>query len=512
IAGQRTTVVFGVTFKIKRVSDKDNDIYFGTFSGGSIDPATTIHKNIFNKLGTANKQLSFVPKGKEVEKRILLLVNRYTFANRISEVIRGLSYAYQEILSYSNIEEVWFQNPTEHGAPTHVLLYTKEFLQQYDTKRLDLTKINAELFGAWFSSFESIGDEHKEKLFAGLRTFLKSKKPHQVFDDKLTREEMARLGLWLVDKERFDETVWLIDQFIDDPDPVEPEHYEGDPESNYHEKIIAGEDPHIITTVRGNLAWVIQKLALRKNYIIKALDYTKTLLRYKNLYAKLQAIIPLIEIAARRQWLEELNPQEYKEFHDVTFDLLRNYAKYPPIAKRLTHVFYYFQDLTTEEALEVLERLKITDESAPLFIYFGIFRQRHYKNQDGRDKKCFDPKRLKKNLEEIIKNNDDQYTNLRGSIAWNFWKLLSKNPDEFDAISPYISLFLEQPYRKNIYDDIARIIKEWIEKKPEKCTPWFEKLLSNIAIYVKTNKQEGRNIWLMPEKIINYIAYHHPEK
>ncbi|WP_176230579.1 hypothetical protein, partial [Candidatus Hakubella thermalkaliphila] len=166
---------------------------------------------------------------------------------------------------------------------------------------------------------------------------------------------MARLGLWLVDKERFDETVWLIDQFIDDPDPVAPEHYEGVPESNYQEKIIAGEDPHIITTVRGNLAWVIQKLALRKNYIIKALDYTKTLLRYKNLYAKLQAIIPLIEIAARRQWLEELNPQEYKEFHDVTFDLLRNYAKYPPIAKRLTHVFYYFQDLTTEEDLEVLE-------------------------------------------------------------------------------------------------------------------------------------------------------------
>lgn len=190
-------------------------------------------------------------------------------------------------------------------------------------------------------------------------------------------------------KKRFGDVIWIIDKFIDDPDPQEPEKYSGDPKFNYHQQIAGGEDPHIITTVLGHLAWVVQKLAVNKSYITQALDYTKKLLSHKNLYVKLQAIIPLIEISARRQWLDGWGkrPREgqYKEFHKIVFDLInlvRENSNYKAIAKWLCHVFAYYKDLSTKEAEQVLDALKITDEAAGLFVYFGIFRQRHYKDQD----------------------------------------------------------------------------------------------------------------------------------
>jgi len=363
-----------------------------------------------------------------------------------------------------------------------------------------------------------LGDDYNGKLFIALKQFLEDKKPHEIFDNKFAREEMVQLGIWLVEKERFNDALWIIDKFIDDSDPEEPEKYSGNPKFNYHRQIIDGADPRIITTVLGCLAWVVQKLAVHKNYIVKALDYTKKFLSHKNLYVKLQAIVPLIEISARRQWLEGWGkrPREgqYKEFHKAVFDLIdlvKENPKYKAIAKRLCRVFAYYKDLSTKEAEQVLDTLKITDEAAGLFVYFGIFRQRHYKDQDIE----YNGQRLEKKLKDILKNGKGDHQQLRASITWHLWKVLDENRNEFETIRPYIDLLLEQPYQKDIYDDIERIISGWIKDRSDICIQWYKQMLFKVSDFAEhTEKlQLQAGLWLMyTEKIVETIARYSPNE
>ncbi len=480
----------------------------------SIDPARTIHQNIGPKITTADKQLGVLT----ADKKILLLVNKYLFGDRINDFIEALAYSYKDLLSYKNIDEIWLQFESRDGQFFHEFLYSRDFLISFDKKKIKPSnEQQKQLFEKWFYSLEKLGDEYKEKLFFALKQFLKDKKPYQLFTDKFTREEMACLGIWLAEKERFNDVIWIIDKFIDDPDPEEPEKYSGDPKFNYHQQIINGEDPHI-TTVLGHLAWVIQKLALDKRYILNALNYTKKLLSHKNLYVKLQAIIPLIEIAAHRQWLDGWGKRprssEYEEFHKLVFHLVNLVAKnpnYKAIAKWLCHVFAYYKDLSTRETEKVLNALKTTDEAAGLFVYFGIFRQKHYKDQNIE----YNGQKLEEKLKEIIKSNKKDYQKLKENIAWHLWKILDENRNEFEKIRPYIDLMLKQPYQRNIYAHIERIISDWIKDKPDVCIQWYKQMLYKVSDFTKHTErlQLQSGLWLIyTEEIVEKIAKYNPNE
>ena len=484
-----------------------------------INRAGTIHQNIGPKITIANKQLGTLT----ANRKILLLVNRYLYGDRPKYFIEALTYSYKNLLSYENIEEIWLQLQIESGDGqsffSHELLYSRDFLISFDKKKIKpLNKQYIQLFEKWFYSLKQLGDEYKEKLFFALKQLLKDKKPYQLFPNKFVREEMVRLGIWLAEKDRFNDAAWIIDKFIDDPDPEEPEKYSGDPKFNYYQQIIDGEDPGIFNTVLGRVTVVVQKIALRKEYISRALSYTKKLLKHKNLYVRLQAIIPLIEIAGRRQWLEGWGKRprsgEYKEFHKSVFNLVNLVAKnpsYKAIAKWLCHIFAYYKDLSTKEVEQVLSALKITDKAAGLFVYFGIFRQRHYKDQDIE----YNGQRLEKKLREIIKSRKEDYQQLRASIAWYLWKVLDENRNEFETIQPYIDLVLKQPYERGVYDDIERIIGDWIKDKPNICIQWYKQMLSKISDFVENARkpQLKGGLWLMyTEEIVKIIAEHNPSE
>mgnify|MGYP001568148301 CR=1 FL=1 len=412
--------------------------------------------------------------------------------------------------NYKNIDEIRYQFETKDKGFIHKLLYRKSFFEQFEkSKFTNYQPDDLELFANWFSALSDAGEKEKGKLLIALRFFLKTKKPYEIFPDDQTRIEIVRFGLWLAEKEPLDDVVWLINQFITDNDPPVPKDYFGDEKFNYHQQIINNESVNVITTVLGHLAWVIQKLAMKKDYIIKSLQYTKKLLVHPNLYIKLQALIPLIEIAARRQWLEEYdkqnNTQIYGEFRKIVFDLLNKYSQYKAFANSLTHIFYYFKDLTTEEALEVLDKLKDSREAASLFVYFGVYRERHYK-----DKISFNQKPLKEKLTSIILDKEEKYEDLRGSIAWHFWRILQETPDEFATLKPYLNLFFNLPYNRRYYSSLERIIEEWIEREPEVCINWFVDSIIKLREYVNNNESLARNTWIEPEKALQFIAANKP--
>ncbi len=511
VDNKKAVKVFGFEFEIKKVSKQERIIVFGTLgTGGFIDPSNTVYENIKDKIIIANKQLGNPPNGINPLNRILLLVNKYYFPLWNWDLFKAISRVYKELLSYENIDEIWYQFETKDNGFLHHLLYRKSFFEQLEGSKL--TKYNSddlELFANWFSALAELGDEKKSKLLIALKVFLENKKPYEIFPNSQTREEMARFGLWLAEKELFDDTIWLVEQFITDIDPPKPEKYKEDEKFNYHKQVINNEDANIITTVLGHLAWVIQKLAVKKEYIVKALQLTKKLLDHPNVYVKLQSIIPLIEISARRQWLEENDKKNgsefYGEFRNIAFDLLKNYSQYQAIANSLSHVFYYFKDLDTYEATEVLEKLKKANEVAALYVYFGIFRDRHYQN-----KVDFDPKPLRDQLDKTILDQEREGLNLKGSIAWNFWRILAETPVEFDTLKPYLDLFFTLPYNKRYYSSLERIIEEWIERKPDICIPWFISMISKLQETINGDKTVAMNTWIEPEKALQIIAREKP--
>lgn len=516
LAGVKSVIVFDILFEITKIGEKNNRILFSSKGHvREIEAGKTVYENIYRKLRTANAQLAFKT-SKEVEKKILLLVNLYDHADDPKDVVEGLSFSFQDLLSYESIDELWLQTPKGNGMPEHDLLYTGKFLRQFVEGKIEPTRVNAGLYQLWFNPLEKLGEENKDKLYQTLKNFLANNKPDEVFDDLSSREQMMRLGIWLAEKERFEDAIWLIDKFIDDPDPPEPT---GNKEADffYHAQIEKGEDPLIITSTLGQLAWVVQRLALRKEHILKALDYTARLLVHRNLYVKQQAMVPLIEIAARRQWLDGWGkrPREgqYLKFHDLVFELVELVAKnsnYVAIADWLVRIFSFYKDLSTKEVEFVLDTLKISDEAAPLFIYFGIYRERHFKIQ-GID---FDSEPIQNRLRQLILDQNRSTFDLRERIAWNFWKILEDNKNEFEVLRPYIELLLLQPYQPNLYSHLERVINDWLEEQPDVCVQWYKVFLHRVHQFMNAGKGQSAHasVWLYStEEIVEAIAAKSPE-
>ena len=510
IGNKKTVKIRKFELEIKKVSNKGHYVSFVNYDGGITNPSNVIHFNIKNKIETANKQLGNPPNNVIPSNRILLLVNKYDASVYNWELFKAISYSYKNLLNYENIDEIWYQVEIKDGEYVHKLLYRRSFFQQFENSKFKpFQSEEPTLFANWFHSLFELGEEEKPKLLVALKYFLKNEKPYEIFPDVQTRLEIVRFGLWLADKELFDDLVWLIKNFITDNDPPDPKNYHGNEDFNYHKQILNNEDTHIITTVLGHLAWDIQKLAVKEKYLIQSFKFTKKLLDHPNLYVKLEALVPLVEITMRRQWLEEYDKRNdthfYKEFRKIVFDLLEKYSKYKAIANYLVHIFYYFKDLDTNESLKVLDKLGYSQESATLFVYFGIFRERHYKG-----KVPFDPNPLKKKLCSMILDQNKEYEDLRGSIAWNFWHILKENPEEFSIIEPYLDLFFTLPYNIKYYSRLEKITEEWIGQKPEICIPWFVSMLTKIHEYVDIHEGNERNICISPEKDLKFIATYNP--
>jgi hypothetical protein len=464
----------------------------------------TIYKSVLPLIGKVEQQLSNV----DATKKIFLLIADYFLSRDIPDLFKALSYSYNSLSQCKNIDEIWLQIKTPGDEFQHHLLYSSDFFTSFERGAFErITEKEIYLFENWFRPLSNLGDEYKLKLFFALKKFLKGNKPWEIFKDSSVREEMVRLGDWLAENDKFEDTKWIIDKFINDPDPEEPENFSGDPQFNYHQQIINGEEPVVITTVLGNLAWVIKKLATRKEYISETLNYTKILLSHKNLYVKLQAIAPLIEISSKRQWLDGWGKRprqgQYKEFHDLTFDLVKlvkKNPKYKAIAKWLCNVFAYYKDLSTEEVEQVLNALKITEESAGLFVYFAIFRQKHYKDQPIN----YNNQKFEKMLKEMISDKNG-YLKLQENIAFYLWKAYEENPNVIYEIKPYIELILEQPYLKQVYEYIIKIVKDCIESEPDLCTQWYKHILFVISEYPP-------RILPHTEKIVEAIAKFNPNK
>lgn len=501
-AGKNTVESLGISFKIEKINDKYNEIYLSSSSGASsINPAGVVFQNVSRKLETANKQLGYSYESYKVKRKVILLVNKYIFADRISEVIEGLSYCYNDLLKYANIDEIWFQQETRDGKFFHTKIYDRAYLKKFEKSQIDPdSEENQTQFQLWYWALDKMGNKQDE-LFDALKKFLEKYKPEDIFTDKFKRETMVRLGIWLIDNNRSEDAIWLINKFINDPDPVKPEDYEGDDKFDYHKQLENNEDPTIITTVMGHLAWTVQALVRKSKQkdiknLVKGFEFAEQVLtNTNNLYVVQQWMVPLVEIANRRLWIAEKNIDIYKRFRSLLLDerkgLVVKYGDVPGIAKYMANIFNYFKDLTTEETELLLRKISHVDQAMSVLIYFAIFRLGHYKKVDPIGKtfgviepKIWDykPNFAIKTLRELIKENKEDHR--MQTTAWNFWKIIKDDPDQFKTLDEWVDLLFALSANFSVYPYLQFILEDNIEKHPQECKKWLEKLVNTTIKYI----------------------------
>lgn len=76
-------------------------------------------------------------------------------------------------------------------------------------------------------------------------------------------------------------------------------------------------------------------------------------------------------------------------------------------------------------------------------------------------------------------------------------------------------MILKQPYQRDIYDDIERIISGWMKDKPDICIQWYKQMLSKVSDFAKRTKklQFQGGLWFMyTEEIVETIAKQNPSE
>jgi len=351
-----------------------------------------------------------------------------------------------------------------------------------------------------------------------------------------SREAIVEFADALAKHKKIKEALRIIKIFINDPDPYLPGKDPEDPENKYnqHQKILDGEKPHIITSVRGRCAWVLPKCVVLegRDYINDIIELTKQLAigkdrkhLEKNWYVKHMACFALSRLAQVRLSVmpdnknilffddnKEKALEKAKKVEDMAFELLREIAAASnnvkkSLGKSILQVFNHIRALNEEDALRFIntfidiETLKkkfpdeVIGEAAPLFIFFAEFRRDAFKNWRWKTDKYYNDlapskynaKKFKRLLCKII---DVLEPNERFPFGAQFERLIrdakpgSKDGERMFKIAYRYLNYLSKNYEHEIFRIIYMSIKEGMEKK------WhFDKW---YKLYVKCLKKEKR--------------------
>ncbi len=175
-----------------------------------------------------------------------------------------------------------------------------------------------------------------------------------------SKDSLISFGESLAEAQEWPEVLWIIDVLNDDSDPPFP--------NDLHDRMVRGESNGFITSVRGRLCWLIQKIVVynRVASYSAMLDIVETYAFGQDLYIRSQSCVPLLEMAVRRRSrLPEggrFMPEEFAErIKRNAFERLRDSREYTALLEHVSDFFVWIKDLSAEEVLEVLQRLEPCD-------------------------------------------------------------------------------------------------------------------------------------------------------
>jgi len=417
-------------FEAKRIEDFPSVSLFAIGPGGPINPTGDALRFMERKLPKKNQQLSIAD-----HERIILIINWRPLVDsgNMIEACTQIDFS-----QFQNIDKAYFDLPSA-DPPRVQLVYDREV---YNAFREDgaAPKQITELFISWLANH--LNQKHA-RAFPLVREI--TERDHSLlWLPALSRTELTSIGEDLLKQGRFDEVHWIADHLKDDPDPsVENSPNDPDGRYNYHLQVERGEDQRILYSVRGRLCWLLMRIVahpLVEDYE-QVFEIVEEFATGENLYVRLQATVPLMELAKRRLLFVQpgtrfMSDRLADRIKHLTLRMLEENRKYPVVLEWVSHVLVSIQDLDHYTALEVVERLLLIDQSdaAPdiawMAIYFSLFRPNDFKTL-----KRFDPLPMQKLLLDRLASGSGRF---RGFAMQHFESSLSNNHMQFDAVIPYL--------------------------------------------------------------------------
>ncbi len=362
---------------------------------------------------------------------------------------------------------------------------------------------------------------------------LKEIGPLELILDSSARENLVEFARKLAEAKKFKYALELAQIFILDSNPVQDyKNYDkgNDKEENfnYGKKVAEGEDAITINTVRGRCAWVLQKFVLLdgRDFISKIVPLVERLAFDGNPYVRLQACIPLMELAKIRHTVMPNNHKERfvtietaGQINDLAFKMLEKESNYVEegddkmwaILKGLVHVYGHLRIMTqgkTKQVVNIFLNLdlsrevandnesyydKVITEFCVLLIYYAEYREQSTKVkemehvfQDQWDSvKNFHPEWFKEQLINLILKGS---SSIQRNLVWRFWQLPQEKganyEESFDIAYRYILYFVDEEkagqqriYDHEVFSQIYYFIKDNIDNKFDECFDIWRKCL-----------------------------------
>jgi hypothetical protein len=333
------------------------------------------------------------------------------------------------------------------------------------------------------------------------------------------RQLAVQFGEHLAKQGFVNEALEIARIFINDSHPKlenDPDDPKG--QSNYHLKILNGEeDPRIITTVRGWVAWILSSLiSMRgKDHLEEVAQMTEKLVKDENLYVVTQGMIPLTSLMQNRHSVlpktdKRFIPRELSDhIENLSLELVDKYDN-KVILHHLEAVLHRFRTMTTEQAMHVFKQYGLVDNMAKtddiytLLISFALFRKNFFTDESfkklfGEDMyqkvNNFDDQPFKDLLNMIIESDNDE---ARTHIGWFFWTLPKKGSNYEEDINlsfEYLDKIADR-YTREAFNRAAYFVNDRIKERPEQSLRLWEKITRNEQAWISENyKTLERSSW-----------------
>jgi len=440
-----------------------------------IDPFRSASDALDDLLPTKNEQLNT-----QGRLRTLLILNagifpqeehdvRQYFSTRNMEEFPNVDRAFFEIAP-GNISPVFDRRvfdcyrdgrlPDEDGLTSLFFPFVEHRLSSRDTKAFEITRKMSRTYG----SLDLLSADGKDALIS--------------------------CGEMFVEQAEWDSVLWIIEQLRNDPDPPLP--------NPAHQRVAEGEEYRVITSVRGRLCWLIQKIVIHNlvAHYPAMLDILEGYALGPDFYIRSQACVPLNEMAVRRRqklpdgsrFMPEGVSQRIKA---IAFRMLRNAGINPALLDDVSNVLVWIRDLTEEQAAEVLDRLSSVGETdgvhnrCSLLLYFSLFRERQLP-----DLPPFDPAQFKDRLHQELADGEPRF---RTSLIWQMAGGSEEKPYPYELIEPFLPSFVSGPYANAAFLHLRRICDVYIKNDSESLCPIVLAALGRLAKYIAV--EPGARIW-----------------
>ncbi len=355
-------------------------------------------------------------------------------------------------------------------------------------------------------------------------------------DFKVSREDLVQFANRLAIHKKIPKALRITSVFIDDPDPLLPKDDREGIKYNEHQRILNGEEPHTISTVRGWCAWTLMNCSVLEGrpYFETIINLIERLTQDPNLYITHMCCFPLSQACknrlAKMPDKEELflNPDlekallSSKKIESMVIGLLEKLSKessnvQKAIVDGIAGVCGNIKAINQSESQRVLSLInalsdEVVEKFAHLLIFFAEFRKNGFEDwrwsvkglYDDLSSEEFDDSPFKKKLVDILTSKDPSHLSRFASAFEYMLREAKRDTDQGKKevkVAKYYLKILSERFNHNIFHFLYMIIKDEMQRR-EDFQFWYELYIDCLkkedAFYKENFKPDGNEMYWWP--------------